>query len=1356
MGNTELGAFGGDTTDNVKAKIQQRRYPSRPARIRPHPDYHIVVDIDSKQCGYAQWNTRLPYLVPGTNSHTGRGVNNLSYPGGSRNLDGSNLSQMARRVFLYLGWLSLLFIQSSCIKRFNTTIWTHRGFSYSLYQTRPGFDEPVIGMVLNRLSPLLRRGPSRSQQIPRHNTAFFFCYGHVKTSKSSNGSERLRLDLVYWLYQAFTLGAPFVTFFTPFIVVMRPLPLVQKVPAWDQRSGLVVTLLNRPLPAVTVVDEDSTDYFNPRLVRDDRIYWGFYPRMRPFRSTLFRQVGLSDNRLAESIEHVTGLGYRLKKPIQDNWIKLERLLVRIGDILLREKTQTPYVQPPHLPRAEGYRSIHGERAIAFASVKASRDAFAMLSAYVTFAFVLHIGEFDNSCFDVAFDILACHPTHPTPHAMLELVRNSIICDISPGLRTGFFLNPYDTEWSAYLKEFTRAAVPVWILWGQPEMYAQPHTTVRDRYIYDHYFPSQQLLSATQSRQATYSTLILPAPPRPLLPHGTGGEQDYPLPEFVDSAHATIDRTTIVDTSTGQRPRENYTQFFQRAEKEAEEKESVETSTQRQIRLSREATVASNPNDTATSRVYIWDQDPCVTTFWRRRLLQEGSVDFEWEEHTSNQRKYWSHNNEWDLCGALPAYPLGEEPANSSGGVLEPKYGGGSSGGVPSRGVDEDDERDEDAPVLSLWDIIAHPDSPATSALPPNPPAISVSAYLSERHGYRAVAGIWEEHLHTGTKAQPKNAYQLCLQNLAFAKASDANDSPAPSPTETRGIANFCNVATSVSLYIKAGHGTGFTYSRLSRRCWDIPTTIDFTKPGICVRRATSSTGGRVLWVITPTRHWRRAPWCLATPSATAVLYAFRSSAATVEEMGSLLLSAGIPFYTVVLKRQPNAFISDWTGKPGFVGRRPAEKPPTAEDYGLYADRCGRLLKSRLGRAVRLRGGIAGRIAREFVADSEVLAGPYVGDLEVGSIDGCALVDDSVTDTELDIVCGVFHGTTVNEPVTHQSFWPKQSTWEVMCLSGDQWLPWAEDFYKQRVAAFAAGRFTFLTSTQWKRDHRYDVVKTQSILAGTPAIRMLSTKHVLTPFIQKILGNIHGIFQHHLVSLRQPVDNRAPFMTTLAEFCEVQRTSWRVPVVRGFWFDLKFIDMNQYLNPGKDFERRVTIHAGCKLLLIALIPPPSRATLPPLFTTYGVGTTFFVLTDTLPTTTATAQRRCQIDHIQAYGSCDDYSYRTVKSNRPPQPPSGRVKETERNGVPTGGVIWMGALEFYAKREVLCPTGASVIKILCWSNEAYVDWHEMQGAQNLAVVHVAVSYLMLLDLILYKGQVDVKITNYALARQVRIKF
>lgn len=281
---------------------------------------------------------------------------------------------------------------------------------------------------------------------------------------------------------------------------------------WHSVSGLVVSPFNRTLPSAVVSNPKSTrpdDLTNPRLLQDDNIYLAFYPRRAIHRGTLFSVLSIRSDLLSNSIMPVTESSgtessrYALDPSIQSRWKTLETPLLQVAQTLYAahpDKANFPPLLYPRWPHQYGYEDSHRTKELAYDCAKKSLAAFSMLVAFTTFVLSLWLTEYEDDCFAAAFAVLAQRHRDGLPRVWLEYLKDSIVGDLSPGLRPGGFLNPYSTRWGAYLLRFTRASVPFWLLWGTDDI---KHAHLADRKI-DYFFPPREYIELAKQRCLTLS------------------------------------------------------------------------------------------------------------------------------------------------------------------------------------------------------------------------------------------------------------------------------------------------------------------------------------------------------------------------------------------------------------------------------------------------------------------------------------------------------------------------------------------------------------------------------------------------------------------------------------------------------------------------------------------------------------------------------------------------------------------------------------------------------------------------------------------------------------------------------------
>ena len=163
-------------------------------------------------------------------------------------------------------------------------------------------------------------------------------------------------------------------------------------------------------------------------------------------------------------------------------------------------------------------------------------------------------------------------------------------------------------------------------------------------------------------------------------------------------------------------------------------------------------------------------------------------------------------------------------------------------------------------------------------------------------------------------------------------------------------------------------------------------------------------------------------WQLTTNYAPAVLQCFREDlGGSVRNAACFLLSNGIPFNTFSchVDLSPRAK-NTRTYTPHSLGWHPTGHRPGPREYTVYEELQDRVLNHPYRHAALLQGGIVWRLALhalEFPTDAEisVTQGPSECALTRGTIigldDGMELFDDTLTEEEIELICGVYKWST---------------------------------------------------------------------------------------------------------------------------------------------------------------------------------------------------------------------------------------------------------------------------------------------------------------------------------------------------------
>ena len=886
---------------------------------------------------------------------------------------------------------------------------------------------------------------------------------------------------------------------------------------WHPKSGLVVSPFTRNLPSAAVSDPESNrpgDFGNPRLLKDDNVYLAFYPRQPIHRGPLFSVLAVSPDDLSQSIHtHVVRNGepmFILDSTIRSSWRNLETSLLEVALTLYSQHPKSrnfPALSHPRWPSEHGYNEAHKTHELTLHCAKKSLTAFTMLAAFTTFVLSLWLTENKDDCLDDAFTLLAQRKTDALPRVWLQYLKDSVICNFSPGLRPGGFLNPNVTFWGPFLGYFTRASVPFWLVWGH---HLDPKDAA-DTGIH-FYFPPQDYFERIRKRAITFSDTILPyehtyqatvgddipafGPTLHFsdLPTGDIGYDDgrglenftFDNPDaFVSNdnpdepppAAPDIDRTAGVEAGSGQRSGESWEEFYGRMSDQLRRRKQREDAQEKQTRENLEKEAQTGP--TKKSVTFLWEQDLVVKTFYRRTRLTKAASSLEWDLFTAHQRFFWPHKNQWDLCPQLPAYPDGRAPA---------------------RVDDSDDEDYLDYVLPSSWKQLEKPSDTLVGPLmlqavhditrqDPEPENaahhfvfLSLLEYLRQRHGFTASEReTWNSQLHVqGKLCLESTGWDLAVKNLLHEK--DEGDHSSGVRTS---IVNFHNIVLRAET----------SYVDLPR-AWDISRVAHVSlfcdMQVIDLQRVSNAIDkNKELYILRPPKGSRdQLSWFVATTSSTAVLLVYRMGWTTMLQIGSGLLERGIPFRTVVEREREHQPVKKaLRSKTKGLGSRPHGFTPTREDLIAYMSARDDILRSGYGRSIRLLGGIVGRLAVEVVPNYDVLDGPNLVDVEVvGRHGDVEFVDDAVGDEQLDIVSGVYlvksTSNSHNHQESHSSWFPKHGTWLASGLASNQWLPLAEDWYQRRLSAFEKGTFKLETGTSWKSSTKRSRPFTEGIRAGS--------------------------------------------------------------------------------------------------------------------------------------------------------------------------------------------------------------------------------------------------------------------------------
>ncbi|KAF4566360.1 hypothetical protein EYR36_011786 [Pleurotus pulmonarius] len=139
-----------------------------------------------------------------------------------------------------------------------------------------------------------------------------------------------------------------------------------------------------------------------------------------------------------------------------------------------------------------------------------------------------------------------------------------------------------------------------------------------------------------------------------------------------------------------------------------------------------------------------------------------------------------------------------------------------------------------------------------------------------------------------------------------------------------------------------------------------------------------------------------------------------------------------------------------------LGFRPSNYVPTDMDYRSYVSQREELLQSPRGYAALMAGGLASRMARDFVA-------PELFYAKLSS-DPNPIFFHPLTTPELDLIYGIYRQETGQVSLTgkrqfiHKSWWPPHKIWTSSMLGLTFWTTDAEAWYQRRINKLRTGPY----------------------------------------------------------------------------------------------------------------------------------------------------------------------------------------------------------------------------------------------------------------------------------------------------------
>ena len=394
---------------------------------------------------------------------------------------------------------------------------------------------------------------------------------------------------------------------------------------------------------------------------------------------------------------------------------------------------------------------------------------------------------------------------------------------------------------------------------------------------------------------------------------------------------------------------------------------------RQARESR----ARNPG-VKSAKIYKWEK---TQSSGGQEVYQQVKVNKKCNEdvyyfYKRYQRLYNAFSNEWDLCVEFSIGKKDGYDSNSDSDYDDKNY--------PEKFVSHPTSHPTSLPGLAApMDVIEHEDGSADS--------------MHSRYPLETLSLVYSYVPHSSTdKVSLTLKWDVILQFLGFVGNLDNLD--VPEPEKSAMINFFCTVVSNADA--DADHivtdfeslKSLFTFEHVQRPCEDL---FVFSSP-------LSNACQWVLGVHSPAAALYVCQYILENPHAHTIL--------TVVDR---LLDHGIAFRTLwPLSCSSRQLTITKSYSPKTY--RMKTHTFTKADFNVAMLSCQSVLLSPQGRAALLRGGIVGRIAKEYLSKDGVLDGlsvevtaHRVGFLALSGNDNTRFCDDQLTDDEIATICGTY-------------------------------------------------------------------------------------------------------------------------------------------------------------------------------------------------------------------------------------------------------------------------------------------------------------------------------------------------------------
>jgi hypothetical protein len=416
---------------------------------------------------------------------------------------------------------------------------------------------------------------------------------------------------------------------------------------------------------------------------------------------------------------------------------------------------------------------------------------------------------------------------------------------------------------------------------------------------------------------------------------------------------------------------HYDDFFAARQKRQEELMKVESAADCQQRESHE----KNPG-TVHAMMYVWEktQSSGGLELYKRVKVNKKENEDVFAFYRSHQRLFNAFSNEWDFCEEFCFGPVDDSYDSDSGS----EYG-----------------NDDDYAGPGSADFV----SQSTYSPPPMDVESNSTTWVGHhfsRDPIETMSLIYGYIPHMGSSQGPfEHNWDAILKFLGFVK--DLQKLDVPEPEKSAMMNHFFALVSNK----QADNLVDKTF-----------TTLSNLFPFKLISHPSAN-----LFVFSSPRS-NACEWVLGVESPVSALYICRyilenPQAHTILTVAHRLLDRGIPFRTLLpLPCSPR----QTTFTKAYIPRtyRLDNHEFTKADFDVAMLACRAVLTLPQGQVAFLRGGILGRIAKEYLSKDGVLDGPsieitahrvgYLGPSESDDIKYC---DDQLTEDEIAIICGTY-------------------------------------------------------------------------------------------------------------------------------------------------------------------------------------------------------------------------------------------------------------------------------------------------------------------------------------------------------------